>query len=80
MATWQFAEWDLEDDPAQKLILLKKHIAELSQHTMGTSTRGNSVTPVSDAYVNNLMAQKVALEKRLGNRGYRVNSTTFRRG
>jgi hypothetical protein len=79
-STWQYAEWDLATDQAQKLIFLKRHIAEVSQRIMGTASRGASVTAVSQGYLDGLNSQKNTLEKRLEGRSYAVNFTTFRRG
>ncbi len=60
---WEFANWRSNDDPTERLRQLRLHIAEVSQHVLGTSTRGLSVTPADPQYLARLEASEDQLRK-----------------
>lgn len=63
MATWVYADW-ITYDGTDRLTRLRLHIAEVSQRTMGTSARGNSVTTVDPQYLASLQREEQRLTER----------------
>jgi hypothetical protein len=51
---WVYADWITLDDQASRLVRLRLHIVEVSQHVMGTSARGTSVTAADQRYLAGL--------------------------
>lgn len=58
---WSYADWITLDDLTARLTRLRLHIVEVSQHIMGTSTRGQSVTAANQEYLNGLRATEATL-------------------
>lgn len=46
---------------AEKLSRLRQHMAEVRQHLLGMSTRGNSVTPLPPNYLRDLKTEEAQL-------------------
>ena len=78
MATWAYADW-ITYDGADRLTRLRLHIAEVSQRTMGTSARGNSVTTVDPQYLQGLLKEESKLTERQNVNSYARNRAQFSR-
>ena len=58
---WTYADWITYDDLTTRLTRLRLHIVEVSQHVMGTSTRGQSVTAADQRYLADLRSTETQL-------------------
>lgn len=63
---WQYADWITLDDPAARLERLRLHIVEVTQRTMGTSSRGQAVTAVDTNYLKGLREDESKLQSEAG--------------
>ena len=61
MAYWTYADWITYDDLTTRLERLRLHIVEVSQHVVGSSLRGRSVTPANQKYLTELRAEEKTL-------------------
>lgn len=61
MALWTYSDWITHDDQATRLTRLRLHIVEVSEHILGTSTRGRSVTAANQQYLSGLQATEATL-------------------
>lgn len=59
--TWAYSNWRSSDDDATRLAQLRLHIDEVSQHILGISSRGQSVTAVDSGYLARLEAAEEQL-------------------
>lgn len=75
---WTYADWITYDDLATRLARLRLHIVEVSQHVMGTSTRGQSVTAADQRYLSELRASEAQLTTSVSRPGIARNKAQIR--
>lgn len=79
MTLWNYANWISEDDPTERLRLLRLHIAEVANRTVGTEGRSQTVTQVDGNYLQKLMIQEEQLKQEVGGSLFASNPIEFRR-
>lgn len=72
-ATWTYADWIQLDDKSARLTRLRLHITEVSQHIMGFSARGQSVTAASERYLAGLKVDEQQLDRTVNGRNLARN-------
>lgn len=69
MSVWNYSNWITQTDPAERLRLLRLHIAEVSDRTVAIEGRSSNVTQVDAKYLQRLMDQEESLKAEAGESG-----------
>lgn len=75
---WTYADWITFNDLTTRLTRLRLHIVEVSQHVMGTSTRGQSVTAADQRYLAELRTTEATLDRTVNRPGIARNKAQIR--
>lgn len=74
---WTYNDWITYDDLAVRLARLRLHIVEVSNHIMGTSTRGQSVTAADQQYLAGLRTTETQLTSTVSRPSIARNKAKF---
>ena len=76
---WNYASWISEDDPTERLRLLRLHIAEVTNRTVGIEGRSQNVTAVDGKYLQRLLDKEDQLKMEASGSCFASNPIEFRR-
>lgn len=79
MTLWNYSSWISEDDPTERLRLLRLHIAEVTGRTVGIEGRSQNVTAVDARYLQRLMDQEEQLKGQVSGTMFASNDIEFKR-
>lgn len=79
MTLWNYANWISEDEPTERLRLLRLHITEVTSRTVGIEGRSQNVSAVDSKYLQRLMDQEAQLKLEVGGSLFASNPIEFRR-